>query len=105
MATKVYGASDDLIEFEGELKGEAACSGTDDRKKGALVIFNDGTIVEVKYGKADMAIWGITVIKQGSLFDRIEPCNDEKADPYSDVLHFKDGVKWAYAATEWERVK
>lgn len=105
MGTRVYGASDDLIEAEGDLRGEVACSGTDDREKGVLVIFSDGTIVEVKYGKADMAVWGITLIKQGTLFERIDPCSDEDADPHSDVLHFDDGIKWAYASTEWERVK
>jgi len=41
----------------------------------------------------------------GDLFQRIDACSDENADPYSDVAHFADGLKWAYAATEWERVK
>lgn len=48
MSTKIYGASDDLIEFEGDV--------------------------------------------------RIDQCVDEDADMYSDVAHFKDGLKWAYAA-------
>jgi hypothetical protein len=102
--TKVYGTSDDLIEFSGDVDGEVGKSGTDDDAHGVMVIFNDGTILEVKYGKADMGIWGITLLNVGNLFDRIDPCMDEKADPYSDVAHFKDGLKWAYAATEWQRI-
>ncbi len=35
----------------------------------------------------------------------VESCEDEDADPHSDVAHFYDGLRWAYAATEWERVK
>jgi hypothetical protein len=102
---RVYGSGDDNIEFEGEVYGEVGCYGTDDDEHGVLVDFSDGTLLEVKYGKAGMGIWGITVINQGTLFDRIEFCNDENADPYSDQVYFKPGLKWAYASKEWERVK
>jgi hypothetical protein len=103
--TAIYGSSDDLVEFTNDLYGEVGCYGTDDDEHGVLVICNDGTLLEVKYGKADMGIWGITVINQGTLFDRIEFCNDDDADPYSDIVYFKPGMKWAYAATEWQKVK
>ena len=105
--TKVYGSSDDLIEVEGagRASGEVGCYGTDERESGVLLIFSDGTILEVKYGKLGAGIWGITLHNQGDLFDRIDPCMDEDADPYSDVAHFREGLKWVYAATKWERVK
>lgn len=105
MATKVYGASDDLVEFEGDLIGEVDCCGTDERDKGVLAIMSDGTLLEVKYGKNDAAIWAIRLIKKGKLFLRIDPCDNEDADTYSDVAHFKEGVLWAYAAKEWEAVR
>lgn len=105
MATEVYGASDDLIEFEGDFEGEVGCYGTDDRDRGVLVMMSDGTVLEVKYGKNGDAIWEVKVLKKGSLFDRVELCDSEDADPYSDVAHFKDGIKWAYAATsDWDQV-
>lgn len=103
--TKIYGASDDLVEFDGEFTGEVGCFGTDDRENGVLVMVSDGTVLEVKYGKNDDAIWGINVLKAGPLFDHLDICTDADADPYSDVAHFKDGVKWAYAATgDWEPI-
>lgn len=105
MATKVYGCSDDLIEFDGDVHGEVGCYGTDDRDQGVLVMFSDGTIVEAKYGKGGKAIWEMKLIERGPLFLEIVPCTDEEADPYSDVVLFKDGLKGAYAAKEWERVK
>jgi hypothetical protein len=105
MTTKVYGASDDLIEFDGDVTGEVGHYGTDENERGDLIIFSDGTLLEIKYGKADMGIWGITGIKAGDLFDRIDPCNDEDANPSSDIAHFKDGLKWAYVATEWQRAE
>lgn len=105
MATKVYGASDDLIEFDGDFKGEVGCYGTDDSEQGVLVVLSDGTVLEVKYGKNDEAIWEVKALKKGTLLDRIDQCDDSDADPYSDVAHFSNGIKWAYAATDWEKVK
>ena len=104
--TKIYGVSDDLIEFEGDVRGEVGCYSTDENKHGALTISSDGTLLEVKYGKAgNLAIWEITLIKGGSLFETIDLCVDEDATPYSDVARFQDGLKWAYVATEWQRAK
>lgn len=106
MGTKIYGASDDLVEFDGDFSGEVGAYGTDDREKGVLVVVSDGTILEVKYGKNDSGIWEVKLLKRGSLFDRIDPCTDEDAEVYSDVAYFNDGVKWAYAAKDdWEYVK
>ena len=110
MTTKVYGASDDLIEFDGEFTGEVGCYGTDDREHGVLVIMSDGTMLEVKYGKGGRGIWAILLVKRGSLLDRVEQCSDEMAqrlqdaNPHSDVAYFRNGITWAYAATEWQVV-
>ncbi len=105
MTTKVYGSSDDLIEFDGDIQGEVGKYGTDDDDYGVLLICSDGTLLEIKYGKAHLGIWGITIINKGTLFDRIDPCTDEDAEPHSDVALFKDGMKWALAATEWQKVR
>lgn len=105
MATKVYGASDDLVEFEGDVSGEVGCYGTDDNERGVLIVCNDGTLLEVKYGKGGRGIWAVTVLKKGELLDRVEPCEDADAEIYSDVAIFNDGLKFAYAAKEWEPVE
>lgn len=102
--TKVYGQSDDNIYFEGDVYGQVSKYNTDEAPRGVLVYFSDGTILEVKYGKLGRGIWGIMIHKQGDLFDRIEPCFDEDADIYSDIAYFRDGLKSAIAATEWENV-
>lgn len=106
MTTKVYGASDDLIDFEGDFQGEVGCYGTDDRERGVLVVMSDSTLLEIKYGKNDEAVWGIRLVKKGKLFDRIDQCDGNgDGDSYSDVAHFRDGITWAYAATDWEKVQ
>jgi hypothetical protein len=105
MTTRIYGRSDDLVEFDGDFTGEVGCYGTDDSEHGVLVVVSDGTLLEVKYGKNDDAIWEVKLVKSGALFERIDQCSDSEADPSSDVAHFRDGVKWAYAAKEWEKVR
>ena len=98
MTTKIFGVSDDLIEFRGDVQGEAGAS------KGQITC-SDGTVLSVKYGKSDLAVWQIIYIRAGDLFEKIDLCFDEDADPYSDVAHFKDGLKWAWVATEWQKVE
>ncbi len=101
----VYGASDDLIEIEGEISVEV--SYWHERDDGpALVFMPDGTILSVIYGKPGFdGVWGVSLVKQGTHFDRIDVCTDEDADIYSDVAYFKEGLKKlgkAYVATKWE---
>ena len=105
MATSIYGASDDLIEFDGDVRGEVGCYGTDENEHGVLIVLSDGTFLEVKYGKGNQGIWEIRLLKKGELFERIEQCADADADRYSDTAYFRIGIKFAYAATEWEFVK
>lgn len=59
----------------------------------------------MKYGKDGEAIWEVKLKQSGSLFEHIDTCTNADADPYSDVAHFKDALKWAYAATEWEKIR
>lgn len=104
MVTRIYGASDDLIEADGDVSGEHSQYGTDDAKSGVLLAFSDGTLLDVKYGKNDLGIWRVSLLRKGDLFDRIEECTDEDADVHSDVAHFKDGLKWCYIAPEWSKL-
>lgn len=87
MATTIYGASDDLVELEGDISEEFDCLNSK-----ARLTFSDGTILEIQYGKQIGSIWAIQVAKEGSHFSHLEICTDEDAEIYSDVAHLKDGV-------------
>jgi len=91
--TKVYGASDDLIEFEGDVEGEVGHYS----EKPCTVTMSDGTQLSVLYGKPKPhdGVWWIRLKKAGPLFDRIDECFDDNAKPYSDVAWFKDGLTGA----------
>jgi hypothetical protein len=106
MATQIYGRSDDLIEFVGDVFGEVGCYRVARDDQGVLVVCSDGTLLDVKYGKpGNGGVWAVSLVKRGGLLDRIDQCDDPDAELYSDVAHFRDGLKWAYAATGWEPVK
>ena len=100
MATEIYGCSDDLIEFRGDVDGEVGGG-----ENGTLVACSDGTLLDVRYGKAELGIWAITVLRRGDLFLDVEACTDEDAERYSDTARFGDGLKWAYAAHGYKRVE
>jgi len=97
--TLVYGASDDLLEFEGEFRGESGAGGDES----VLGLLSDGTLFTVRY--TEHGVWKIEVVNRGPLFGRLEPVAlDETLDPYSDVLVMKRGVRWAYVCRQFERV-
>lgn len=91
--TKVYGASDDLIEFKGDVEGEVGHYS----ERPCRVTFSDGTVLSVRYGKPKPhgGVWWIRCIQAGPLFDGIDECFDENANPYSDVAKFREGLTGA----------
>ena len=102
--TRIYGCSDDLIEFDGDFSGEVGVRDDDDEKEGTLIVCSDGTVLDVKYGKGGRGIWQVTLLRKGDMLDRIDQCSDEDADPYSDVAIFSGALSWAYAAGDWAMV-
>jgi hypothetical protein len=82
---KIYGVSDNIVVFEGQVKDEF-----DVFDVGLKVTFADGTVAIISYGKNDLAIWKIEVLSKGDKFDRLEECFDEDDEIYSDVLYMKD---------------
>jgi len=105
MGTRVNGASDDLVEFDGDVCGEVGCYGTDERERGVLLVFSDGTVLEAKYGKAGLGLWGIRAIRRGDLLAGINECEAETPEGNSDMAVFADGLRWAFAAGEWSNVR
>ena len=87
--TRIYGASDDLIECDGEISGEQGAS--DD---GNMIVASDGTTLEINYGNS--GIWRITVLVEGPLFDRlsVNPPDEDDEHGYSDQAFFLPGLKW-----------
>lgn len=92
MRIKVYGYSDDLIEFESNIgsipyfKGRA--QEIDSGGQASRIIFADGTKVLVQYGKEGLGgIWDIIVEKIGTTpFIQLDRCFNDDTTGYSDIL-------------------
>lgn len=87
---KVYGMSDDLCEIEGSTyrEDEIGCYGSDVR-----IRFTDGTVIRMGYSKGYAAIWWIDVEKKGTATQTLTVCEDEDADPYSDIFEIDAEIK------------
>lgn len=88
---RIYGASDDLIEIEGDDNDEI---GAYDTTK--YLHFDTGHILKVWY--PDDGIWKVEMVRGGRGPCEIVTCNDPDADPYSDVATIAEATKWC--ATE-----
>lgn len=92
---KVYGYSDDLVEIEGSGYKEREI---DCYEKDVRIRFVDGTAIRVGYPKRallgeDVAIWGIKIEKRGTANYHLELCDNEDADPYSDIFTIDAEIK------------
>ena len=96
MSTTIYGHSDDLIEFEGDVDGEAHC----DIHKAVLIVASDGTCLRMHCDEDD--VWRIKIVNTGMLLDRIDVCFKPSKDNYSDIVHFLDGLERIFVASNWQ---
>lgn len=111
MTTTIYGASDDLIEIEGDVTGEV---GTNTDVGPVLLSCSDGTLLAVKYGKpTGTAVWQVQLLYAGPLFLHIDEDESEgDGHIYSDVAYFLSGLTQVKASHfvrgqpgKWEKVK
>lgn len=87
---KVYGASDDLMEFEGDFTAEIGESRAG--QDGEVLAFSDGSLIAVSYD----GCWRFDIRAIGSSNPQKTFCaTDSDADQYSDIIEFSGPVKWA----------
>jgi len=93
---KVYGASDDLIELEGDIFDEFSHYAADDDDEGVYLAFSDGTLLKAFYDRD--GLWRLTLLFKGLLYaEKIEGNVEEDEN---DVVLFKDGIKWCVCGTK-----
>lgn len=79
----IYGYSDDTVEIENSNYNEGSidCFDTDVR-----IWFTDGTIIRIGYCKPKLGVWYIVREHVGTAEQTLLVCENEDADPYSDVF-------------------
>lgn len=94
--TKIYGESDDLIIFDGEIVDEYDCSDTTEEIN---IELSDGTKGTLRYDHK----WKVDIFNEGELFKKVIPSVSDGEEhegeaigcsPYSDVLILKEGIEW-----------
>jgi len=102
MSISVYGASDDLIEVEGDIVEELSYGSEDE---GDLLGFSDGTLLRVRYDND--GVWRITPIAtaEGTILEIVQAPADNE-DNYSDVATLHDvEITWVVQGGYYARRK
>jgi len=93
MSAAVYGASDDLIEVEGQIDEEFNPAADED----GFLAFSDGTLLSIAY--TDAGFWRIHVLKGGaSHATKVE--GDDEDTNYSDRLTLVGDIRWVLYGTQ-----
>ena len=100
MSITVYGASDDLIEIEGDIREEFDVTG--DADDGLMLGFSDGTVLSVRY--ANDGNWRISVAAKGTSEVQHVPAGSnglpENDEDYSDRATLDGDIAWVVCG-EW----
>ena len=93
---EIYGASDDLIEIEGDIREEFNPS-SDDRN---ALAFSDGTILSIVYD--DNGMWRIAPIAVGSaVYEMVQGTDPD--DDYSDHAWLTGDIEWVVYGTQFAK--
>jgi len=85
---KIYGASDDLIEVEGDISEEFN-PGDDDA---SILALSDGTVLRVRYDGD--GCWRVERMVTGSAAYTHESAEGPDTDRYSDVATLEGDIRW-----------
>lgn len=93
----ICGASDDLIEIEGDVREEFNVGG-----ESRLLAFSDGTVLRVEYTPA--AVWRVTPVRAGGGHLDVVHAPEDDEDDYSDRATLTgpddEPIEWVVLGTE-----
>lgn len=100
MATvKIYGASDDLVEVEGDVNG---CNEYGSFDKATYIHLSTGDVFKAEY--TDEGVWKVDRFRNGKkkLSIAKEPHADgDDPDPYTDTVTITGDIKWVDVWSNW----
>lgn len=90
----VYGASDDLVEVDGDVSVEFS-----PRDENCSLMFGDGTVLDVRYM---LGVWRVTQRTAGhAVFSKVEAPPADEAN-YSDRVTLEGDLRWLVVAEDIE---
>jgi hypothetical protein len=90
---KIYGASDDLIEVDGDLCAEFPVTDTGD--DGVLLVASNGVVLRIRY----RTCWRLDLVTGAGV--EIVPCPEDDETNYSDVATITDPLSWIVCRNEF----
>ena len=93
--TIMYGCSDDLVEFEGNIRDEIGSWGDCQ-----IVVFSNGLIAKIKYAPNQKAIWEIEIVNSVGKYEIKHIGEDDTEEiegfevSYSDCLIIDEKIDW-----------
>lgn len=97
MSVTVYGASDDLIEVEGDIREEFPWNDPD----AAYLGFSNGVILRILFSIS--GAWRITPVA-GADRVQVAQCPENDEDNYSDKATVDGDVMWVVCGAAWSGV-
>lgn len=94
MSVTVYGASDDLIEVEGDVYEEFSWLDSDPTYLG----FSNGLVLRIEY--SDSGVWRISPVVGADLVHIVQ-CPEGDEDNYSDRATVEGDVAWVVCGSAW----
>ena len=92
MPVTIYGASDDLIEIEGDIDEEWTALQMDDGD-GAYVALSNGVVVTIRY--TDEGVWRVAPSAGDKSLVSVEFADGPDDDNYSDRATVAGTIEWA----------
>lgn len=99
----IYGASDDLIEVEGDIEEEftAPEEATSPKRNGAFIAVSDGSLFRITYGANGEGTWRITPVVKGSARCTKIEASGEDSREYSDRVTLEGDIRWVAIAIDF----
>lgn len=97
---KVYGAIDDLIEVEGDIREEFGYHYSESDPTAKFLAFSDGTALKITYGLDDCC-WRISVYASNPESNvKHTPATSEDSG-YTDVVVIEADIKWVVVGEQF----
>jgi hypothetical protein len=97
MIVTLSGASDDLIELDGDIYEEFTYQ---DRDGGEVVAFSDGTVLRIMFSES--GVWRISPVFKGTAGLSIDQVSE---DEQTDTATLTGAIAWAVHGINWVAAK
>lgn len=98
MPVTIYGASDDLIEVEGDIREEFSPYQEHGEESRKYLAFSNGTVISILFSSD--GVWRITPVRGSAA---ITQADGDDEDNYSDVAEIEGDINWVVLGSDFAK--